>query len=129
MTGQALTLELCRQHIAEKHPGFFTTLAEAFGVTPSRMHSEVEDGRVSCAGALGRLSDLAARRLRPTFVLFRHHGSSVQVFGVDDAPDWLTSCNTVPGSTMDDRWFWQHILRLQPGGYARTDFCTIVRAA
>lgn len=129
MTGPVLTLELCCQHISERHPGFIQMLAEAFDVTPHKLQCEIADGRIEVAEALGRLSDLAVRQRRPTFVLFRKHSSSPQVFGVDDAPDWLTSCHTVPGSTMDHRWFWEHhIQRLQPGDWAHADFCTIVRA-
>lgn len=128
MTGPVLTLELCCQHLAEHYPGFNQTLADAFDVTPHKLQCEIADGRIEVAEALGRLSDLARRRLRPTFVVVREHSLSPQVFSADDAPDWLTSRNTVPGSTMDHRWFWHHIERLQPGDWAHTDFCTIVRA-
>lgn len=45
-----------------------------------------------------------------------------------DAPDWLTSINTIPGSTMDDRWFWtDYVLTLQIGKSVKTDFQTITR--
>lgn len=55
------------------------------------------------------------------------YGTS-RVFGVDDAPDWLTSYNTVPGSTMDNRWFWtDHVLTLQVGQSVETDFHVIKR--
>lgn len=44
------------------------------------------------------------------------------------APDWLTSAETVPNSTMDTRWFWQdHVLTLPVGGSVDTDFRTIIR--
>jgi len=32
---------------------------------------------------------------------------TVSYFSELDAPDWLTSKNTVKGSTMDNRWFWE----------------------
>jgi len=45
-----------------------------------------------------------------------------------DAPDWLTSIDTVPGSTMDQRWFWRdHVLTLKVGEAVATDFHTIRR--
>jgi hypothetical protein len=45
-----------------------------------------------------------------------------------NAPDWLTSKNTVPGSTMDQRWFWtDHVLTLAVGASVKTDFNTITR--
>lgn len=51
-----------------------------------------------------------------------------KVFDEDTAPDWLTSVNTVPGSTMDGRWFWnEHILRLEVGESKDTDFQRITR--
>ena len=44
------------------------------------------------------------------------------------APSWLTSCNTVKGSTMDDRWFWtEHVLALPVGSSIKTDFRKITR--
>lgn len=49
-------------------------------------------------------------------------------FDESDAPDWLTSCNTIPGSTMDGRWFWNdHVLTLSVGGTIDTDFRIITR--
>lgn len=49
-------------------------------------------------------------------------------FTEDTAPDWLTSRNTVPGSTMDNRWFWtDHVLTLGIGELVNTDFQTIMR--
>ena len=51
-------------------------------------------------------------------------------FSEVDAPDWLTSRNTVPGSTMDNRWFWEkHVLTLPLGGSIDTDFHRITRIA
>ncbi len=45
-----------------------------------------------------------------------------------DAPDWLTSENTIPGSTADDRWFWkEHVLTLAVGESTETDFHVITR--
>jgi hypothetical protein len=50
------------------------------------------------------------------------------VFSEATAPDWLTSRNTVRGSTMDHRWFWDdHVLTLQVGESISTDFQTITR--
>ena len=49
-------------------------------------------------------------------------------FDEDIAPDWLTSCNSTPGSTMDGRWFWRdYVLTLPVGGQVETDFRTITR--
>lgn len=51
-------------------------------------------------------------------------------FGVDDAPAWLTSQGTVPGSTMDMRWFWtDYVLKLQVGESVKTEFHEITRVA
>lgn len=55
---------------------------------------------------------------------------TVLSFTEETAPDWLTSCNTVPGSTMDNRWFWNdHVLTLGVGGTVGTDFHIIRRVA
>jgi len=44
------------------------------------------------------------------------------------APDWLTSANTVKGSTMDGRWFWEdHVLTLGINESIDTDFQRITR--
>lgn len=44
------------------------------------------------------------------------------------APNWLTSCDTVVGSTMDNRWFWeQHVLTLNIGETTFTDFNSVTR--
>lgn len=49
-------------------------------------------------------------------------------FTEESAPEWLTSENTVKGSTMDDRWFWQeHVLTLEVGEHVDTDFTSIKR--
>jgi hypothetical protein len=49
-------------------------------------------------------------------------------FSDTDAPDWLTSKNTVPGSTMDSRWFWNdHVLKLSVGQSVETEFNVIKR--
>lgn len=46
-----------------------------------------------------------------------------QVFDENTAPDWLTSKNTIPGSTMDARWFWVgYVLTLEVGKMVKTDF-------
>jgi len=50
------------------------------------------------------------------------------VFTEETAPKWLTSENTVKGSTMDTRWFWNdHILTLKVGESKDTDFQRITR--
>jgi hypothetical protein len=44
------------------------------------------------------------------------------------APNWLTSENTIKGSTMDMRWFWNdYVLTLQVGKSIDTDFNIITR--
>lgn len=49
-------------------------------------------------------------------------------FTEDDAPTWLTSEDSVKGSTMDYRWFWKnHVLTLKVGEQIQTDFRTITR--
>lgn len=54
--------------------------------------------------------------------------SPVELFSEHDAPDWLTSCNSIRGSTMDNRWFWEdYVLKLKVGGSIDTDFRTITR--
>jgi hypothetical protein len=51
-------------------------------------------------------------------------------FSENTAPKWLTCENTVPGSTMDDRWFWEkHVLTLEVGESIDTDFRRITRTA
>ena len=51
-------------------------------------------------------------------------------FSEHNAPTWLTSENTVPGSTMDNRWFWEkHVLTLEVGKSINTDFHRITRTA
>lgn len=50
------------------------------------------------------------------------------VFDENKAPDWLTSKNTVPGSTLDMRWFWEeHVLTLDVNQSVNTDFHKIIR--
>lgn len=45
-----------------------------------------------------------------------------------NAPIWLTSENTVQGSTMDMRWFWNdYVLQLSVGQFVDTDFHRITR--
>lgn len=52
----------------------------------------------------------------------------VKQFTEDDAPDWLTSANQVPGSTMDSSWFWkERVLKLEVGQSLDTDSQTITR--
>jgi len=51
-----------------------------------------------------------------------------EIFDEKHAPDWLTSKNTIRGSTMDCRWFWEeHILNLKIGESKETDFQIIKR--
>ena len=51
-----------------------------------------------------------------------------EFFSEETAPDWLTSRNTIKGSTMDMRWFWNdHVLTLEVGKKVKTDFRTITR--
>lgn len=55
-------------------------------------------------------------------------GGTPTVFTEHEAPDWLTSKRTIPGSTMDMRWFWnKHVLTLEVGNSTKTDFHTITR--
>ena len=52
-----------------------------------------------------------------------HYDDYVISFNENNAPDWLTSCNTVKGSTMDMRWFWTgYVLTLEVGESIDTDF-------
>jgi hypothetical protein len=56
--------------------------------------------------------------------------TNVECFSEHDAPTWLTSENTVRGSTMDDRWFWNdYVLTLAVGDSIDTDFRVITRIA
>ncbi|QJT70804.1 hypothetical protein GR7B_00006 [Vibrio phage vB_VcorM_GR7B] len=49
-------------------------------------------------------------------------------FTESTAPTWLTSEDTVKGSTMDGRWFWdEHVLTLDVGQSVDTDFRRITR--
>ena len=46
------------------------------------------------------------------------------------APDWLSSVNTIKGSTMDMRWFFEkHVLTLAVGKSIDTDFRKITRVS
>ena len=57
-----------------------------------------------------------------------HLLGEVTYFSSEDAPDWLTSKNTIKGSTYDNRWFWQdHVLTLGIDESVKTDFHTITR--
>lgn len=50
------------------------------------------------------------------------------IFTESNAPSWLTSENTIVGSTMDYRWFWKDcVLTLQVGASIETDFRLITR--
>jgi hypothetical protein len=51
-------------------------------------------------------------------------------FTEDSAPDWLTSCKTIKGSTMDDRWWWEdYVKNLDIGESIESDFRKITRTA
>lgn len=51
-----------------------------------------------------------------------------EYFDEHTAPDWLTSINTIKGSTMDSRWFWfEYVLTLGVGQTIETDFRMIER--
>lgn len=51
-----------------------------------------------------------------------------EIFTEDFPPDWLSSVNTVKGSTMDQRWFYnEHVLTLDVGQSVDTDFTRIKR--
>ena len=63
-----------------------------------------------------------------TFKREHRYFDSVNYFDEKTAPAWLTSVNTVPGSTMDSRWFWNdYILTLEVGESRDTDFQKITR--
>lgn len=52
------------------------------------------------------------------------------IFTETTAPEWLTSANSVKGSTMDMRWFWnKHVLTLEVGKSIDTDFRKITRVS
>lgn len=54
--------------------------------------------------------------------------NNVEFFTENDAPAWVTSENTVRGSTMDSRWFWKdYVLTLAVGDSIDTDFRMIKR--
>jgi hypothetical protein len=54
----------------------------------------------------------------------------ISFFTDKDPPKWLSSEDTVKGSTMDNRWFWKdHVLTLAIGDFVRTDFSKITRIA
>lgn len=58
----------------------------------------------------------------------KHCLGFVETFTEEFAPDYLTSKNTVRGSTMDNRWFWNdHVLTLKVGQFVETDFSKIYR--
>lgn len=79
----------------------------------------------SKAGAVPGLAAVDVLQFEMTHNFF---GGTPAQFTNLDAPDWLTSAKTVPGSTMDDRWFWrEHVLTLKVGESVATDFQTIKR--
>lgn len=51
------------------------------------------------------------------------------LFDEETAPKWLKE-GGYPGSTMDNRWFWNgYVLTLEVGASIKTDFQTITRVA
>ena len=57
------------------------------------------------------------------------HGKPV-IFTETTAPEWLSSANSVKGSTMDMRWFFdRHVLTLEVGKSIDTDFRKITRVS
>lgn len=57
-----------------------------------------------------------------------YFNKEVEYFTEKDAPDWITSVNSIKGSTMDNRWFWsEHVLMLEVGQSIETDFRYITR--
>lgn len=59
--------------------------------------------------------------------LFPKSQQSIE-FTEENPPIWLSSENTVAGSTMDMRWFWKdHVLKLNVGESIDTDFNKITR--
>ena len=58
----------------------------------------------------------------------RFFGGKSRFFSKNTAPKWLTSENTIRGSTMDDRWFWNdYVLKLKIKENIKTDFHIIIR--
>jgi hypothetical protein len=56
--------------------------------------------------------------------------NQVSIFHEKNAPDWLTCKDQVPNSAMDNSWFFRdHILKLEVGQSAETDFHIIERIA
>ncbi len=56
-------------------------------------------------------------------------GAKPTIFTEDSAPKWLKE-GGVPGSTMDNRWFWNdHVITLKVGETVLTDFQSIRRIA
>ena len=56
-------------------------------------------------------------------------GPPGEPFTEETAPNWLCK-GGVPGSTMDNRWFWNdHVLTLEVGETVRTDFNEIRRTS
>ena len=70
------------------------------------------------------------KKFSMTHMLDDTTGNPPTEFTETNAPDWLTSETTVPGSTMDMRWFWKdYVLTLEVGKSIDTDFRTITRIA
>ena len=67
--------------------------------------------------------------LRPMIFSMKHKFFDTETqFTELNAPLWLTSEDTIKGSTMDFRWFWNDIiLKLNVGESRETDFQIIKR--
>lgn len=62
---------------------------------------------------------------RPSLKWFKR---TPEEFTEDNPPSWLIG--GVPGSTMDNRWFWTgYVLTLAVGAHVETDFSRITRIA
>jgi tape measure domain-containing protein len=58
LTSDRFTAQDSRQRVAEKVPGFFTVLAEAFGTTTADMHGRIEDGQLTKLDTIEALAQL-----------------------------------------------------------------------
>jgi len=72
--------------------------------------------------------DTAVEQEVKCFSMLGSLSRELTTFTEHTAPDWLTSKNTLKGSTMDGRWFWtDHVLTLEIGKSIKTDFSKITR--
>jgi len=71
------------------------------------------------------LGDTAAMVFKMQHLHFKY---SIEYFTHRNAPDWLTSKNTIKGSTMDHRFFWNdYVMKLNVNESVSTDFRRITR--